>query len=60
MEQTGVHLDVTHQRQAQGSGLAFPHWLTVKRAGVWGGMEEEEVKKFFDLLLTAKTIVKKQ
>lgn len=32
VEQAGVHLDVTYQRQAQGSGPAFPYWLTVKRA----------------------------
>lgn len=32
----------------------------LKRAGVWGGMEEEEVKKFFDLLLSARSTVKKQ
>lgn len=29
VEQSGVHLDVTYQRQAQGSGLPFPCWLTV-------------------------------
>ncbi|CAB1453800.1 unnamed protein product [Pleuronectes platessa] len=38
-EQAGVHLDVTYERQAQGSALAFPHWLTVKGIEVLEGME---------------------
>ncbi len=59
MEQAGVHLDVTYQRQAWGSEPAFSHWLTVKRRFGEGGVEEEEVNKSFDLL-SARSAMKRQ